>query len=368
MADCDFIPIPHPPVYGAPFVRSTALRTCPVCGEQFTEEGRRGPKAKTSYCSCACRALGNSKDLGNLLRVENGVPVFKCFVCDGEFTGRKRKFCSEPCVDIAKRLRDLQRKNTNYGVVTDKSSGVLLFRCAHCDKEFFGRSKKYCSTECATSARVAQYKSRPKEARIAERARMAEKRGKQYRPGGAAVRAVPFSVLQSRLAKQNASQAWDWWMVNAPDEWVAAYWEATGEPWRNRRLSDTEKYRIQYRLDPVFNLKERLRQQARKQKKRARTGEAIRSTIRRNGRAPSLEKMFGYTIPELKAHLERQFTKRMNWDRFLSGEIHIDHIYPQSKFDLSDDEQWKRCWCLSNLRPLWARDNLEKNNRVLFLV
>jgi len=312
---------------------------------------------------------------------------YVCHHCGERFGGRKRKYCVRQCATAATAAKkrqaiDQDRKKPFKPKRTPSPIIDGMRVCIDCgnrlplsayksmpnEKCVNGKTIRSVCLSCEKEDTRIRGKRRNPENRIAERSRMAEKRGKQYRPGGAAARAVPFSVLQSRVAKQNAIQAWDWWMVNAPDEWVAAYWEATGEPWRNRRLSETEKYRIQYRLDPVFNLKERLRQQARKQKKRARTGEAIRSTIRRNGRAPSLEKMFGYTIPELKAHLERQFTKRMNWDRFLSGEIHIDHIHPQSKFDLSDDEQWKRCWCLSNLRPLWARDNLEKHNRVLFLV
>jgi len=43
-------------------------------------------------------------------------------------------------------------------------------------------------------------------------------------------------------------------------------------------------------------------------------------------------------------------------------------IYPQSRLPYSsyDDVNFKKAWELSNLRPLWASDNIKKGNRILF--
>lgn len=70
--------------------------------------------------------------------------------------------------------------------------------------------------------------------------------------------------------------------------------------------------------------------------------------------------MFGYSLADLRLHLERQFSKGMTWERFGEGEIHIDHILPVSSFDLSDPAAVKACFALPNLRPSWALDNLSK--------
>ncbi len=43
--------------------------------------------------------------------------------------------------------------------------------------------------------------------------------------------------------------------------------------------------------------------------------------------------------------------------------IHIDHIKPVSKFDLSDIENVKACCHWSNLQPLLSTDNLKKSNK-----
>ena len=73
--------------------------------------------------------------------------------------------------------------------------------------------------------------------------------------------------------------------------------------------------------------------------------------------------MLGYSPKELKEHLESQFTDGMSWDNM--SEWHIDHIRPVSSFNFTttECEDFKKCWALENLQPLWAADNLAKNNK-----
>jgi hypothetical protein len=88
----------------------------------------------------------------------------------------------------------------------------------------------------------------------------------------------------------------------------------------------------------------------------------------KNGRGT--ETLLGYTRDELKLHIGRQFTPGMSWEKLIAGEIHVDHIIPFSKFKIDSYESpdFKACWALSNLRPLWARDNLKKSAQVLTLL
>lgn len=78
----------------------------------------------------------------------------------------------------------------------------------------------------------------------------------------------------------------------------------------------------------------------------------------------SWSKLIGYTIKDLKAHLESQFTEGMNWENY--GKWHIDHIIPISFFQFTspDNVEFKMCWRLENLRPLWAKDNMRKSNKI----
>jgi len=76
------------------------------------------------------------------------------------------------------------------------------------------------------------------------------------------------------------------------------------------------------------------------------------------------ESLVGFTVEELKAHLESKFELGMSWDN--AGEWHIDHIMPVSRFNFEspDDMDFKLCWALDNLQPMWGWENMSKGNRV----
>lgn len=69
----------------------------------------------------------------------------------------------------------------------------------------------------------------------------------------------------------------------------------------------------------------------------------------------------GYSPAELVGHLESQFSGGMEWANY--GLWHVDHIRPCAGFDQTDPDQFRDCWALSNLQPLWAADNLRKGAR-----
>lgn len=77
------------------------------------------------------------------------------------------------------------------------------------------------------------------------------------------------------------------------------------------------------------------------------------------------EDLVGYSLEDLKRHLESKFKDGMNWENI--GKWHIDHIIPVSlwKFNSYNDGEFKQCWALCNLQPLWGKDNLSKGNRVI---
>lgn len=83
--------------------------------------------------------------------------------------------------------------------------------------------------------------------------------------------------------------------------------------------------------------------------------------------------VIGYTIEQLMAHLESKFYpnpetgEMMTWENYGLHGWHIDHIIPDSLFNYSNiyDDDFKRCWSLDNLQPLWAKENLSKSNKIL---
>jgi hypothetical protein len=114
--------------------------------------------------------------------------------------------------------------------------------------------------------------------------------------------------------------------------------------------------------DPVFNLRNTI-------------SRAITLMISSQGaikHRKSCLKHLPYTIQELKDHLEKQFEPWMNWDNhgvYVSNQWdnndsstwfwQLDHIVPQSDLSYSsmEDDNFKKCWALENLRPLSAKQN-----------
>jgi hypothetical protein len=115
-----------------------------------------------------------------------------------------------------------------------------------------------------------------------------------------------------------------------------------------RRKAKAEQHRLKYRSDPKYNIYHRVKRNI---KKHLRDGKASVNWSQR----------LGYTMAQLHAHLERQFIDGMSWHNM--GEWHIDHIRPVASFSFNsvDDAQFSECYCLSNLRPMWGRDNMIKN-------
>lgn len=74
------------------------------------------------------------------------------------------------------------------------------------------------------------------------------------------------------------------------------------------------------------------------------------------------ESLVGYTLADLISHLERQFSKGMTWENYGRNGWHVDHIRPISHFEFSstDDPQFKECWSLWNLQPMWESENISK--------
>lgn len=115
--------------------------------------------------------------------------------------------------------------------------------------------------------------------------------------------------------------------------------------------------------DPSFRLRKRVSAQ-------------VRDHLKRFGfskRGNSILKFLDYSIEELRTHLEQQFESWMTWNNYgvynsqtwkdedqLTWTWQIDHIMPQYKlpYQCMSDENFRKCWALSNLRPMNAKQNL----------
>lgn len=77
----------------------------------------------------------------------------------------------------------------------------------------------------------------------------------------------------------------------------------------------------------------------------------------------SVMKFIGCTLDELRRHIERQFKRGMTWQNY-GTKWHVDHILPCASFDHTDKKQVAICWHWTNLRPLFAKENIAKKDKI----
>ena len=89
------------------------------------------------------------------------------------------------------------------------------------------------------------------------------------------------------------------------------------------------------------------------------------STYKSGKQAYMIEELCGYTPKKLREHMESLFREGMSWDNYGRDGWQIDHIRPVSSFNYTttECEDFKKCWELNNLQPLWAKDNMSKGNK-----
>lgn len=133
-------------------------------------------------------------------------------------------------------------------------------------------------------------------------------------------------------------------------EWVKNNSERHREWMRNRR-----KHRLA--TDPSYRATVAMRR---------RLYMAIRNQVYDgwNIRSGDAVRLLGCTMAEFVAHIESLWSDGMTWGNWTRDGWHIDHIVPLSSFDLSDAGQLKAACHYTNLRPLWAAENLRKGSRV----
>ena len=351
----------------------SSIRKCKQCGIDISY--RHG---NTIFCSEKC------------LKVFYGInkqrTVFNCLNCGIDISDRNAssKYCSESCKSKARvKTSEQQRKWREAaklrGYINQRTpeQRVLDAERARIRRSTQEGRKKYLQNAKAFKQRQKQndlnaWREKRYKEDSARRAKEAERNGKTYSPrgqGNPINHGYDVEKAYDRIIERNARDAFRWWFAKKSDAEVAAWYEATGKPWSNPRLTATEKYRIRYRLDPEYHALHILRCTIKKQRELyGDTGSIIRNALAKRGGGRKVEQLLGYTMSELRIHLERQFTKGMTWEKFLQGEIHIDHIIPKAKFDLSDADDWLICWSLPNLCPLWAKDNRAKSAKVISLL
>jgi len=198
--------------------------------------------------------------------------------------------------------------------------------CRHCENEFHGRKRKYCTPDCQQQA---AYQRKVK-------------RGIKGATGRS--RRVPRPIINGRRVCLDCNR---------------------GLPMASFPECRTAKSGRRGVCRGCWRVYSRVKRQAEKAISLS-VDREMRAALNRRGGSSKIERLCGYSVAELRFHLERQFTRGMSWENF--DQIHIDHIIPRASFNLSDERDWRACWALTNLQPRWARDNQSKAARRLSLL
>ncbi len=123
--------------------------------------------------------------------------------------------------------------------------------------------------------------------------------------------------------------------------------------------------RFENRIARKFEARKKTRSSALYRIRRAMTN-YIRNSLTSGKRNNHWENLVGYSLEDLKRHLEKRFKKGMNFENYGRHGWHIDHKIPVSAFNFNgyNDPDFKRCWALKNLQPMWAKDNIAKSNKL----
>ena len=280
---------------------------------------------------------------------EKMVNMLVCIFCKREFIkrpgrGRIPKYCSKRC------------REKNRSALREKS---LTIKCARCGKEVkrVSAGHKFCGPDCKKQTRSGAVNN-PNVLRRCRTCRQLKPLTFEY-----------FSFLSRNKDGHNeeciACRATKKKALRSTEDYKArckqpAFRERKKIVDRKHRASvgykskRNEKERELRKTDTNYNIKNRMRA-------------LIYSTLRQGKCGQRWQALVGYSVDELRVHIEKQFKEGMSWERFMQGEIHIDHIVPISRFKYSctDDAEFKRCWAITNLQPLWAFDNISKGNRIM---
>jgi hypothetical protein len=164
--------------------------------------------------------------------------------------------------------------------------------------------------------------------------------------------------------KNNGKQKAKEWGLRNKDKKAFSFkkWYENNKNYHNEyREKNLERAR---KIEREYNRKKRLKIEIRLKNS---ISERIRAMIKKKGsqKINTAVDYLGCNQKEFLKYIESKFQNGMTFDNYGKFGWHIDHIIPCSAFDLTKEEEQKKCFHYTNLQPLWWRDNIIKSNKIL---
>jgi len=153
--------------------------------------------------------------------------------------------------------------------------------------------------------------------------------------------------------KERVDQTQSAWRKNNPDK-VREY----QYKWNQANPEKVKKAEDRRRRKDLKNPKIRLSRNI---------SRAVRHSLVNGGKPKSSTfDILGYSCEDLISHLEAMFVPGMSWDNYGVDGWEIDHVIPLKAHNFSSvyHQDFKRCWSLENLQPMWAKDNRSKGAKL----
>ena len=136
---------------------------------------------------------------------------------------------------------------------------------------------------------------------------------------------------------------------------LKSYHKYLNDPKNKDSIKNTQKNnKIKYKTNPQYRIIDNLRCRLRGSLK-----------LTGNKKYDKTMSLLGCDRLFLIKYLESKFKTGMDWNNHSFKGWHIDHIIPCSRFDLSNEDDQKKCFHYTNLQPLWWYENLVKGGRYI---
>lgn len=150
---------------------------------------------------------------------------------------------------------------------------------------------------------------------------------------------------------------------------------------REQRMKDPiwvlkeKKREYEYRMKNAARIQKKKNEWARKKFKesphfrvRLNISHHLRGCIRNSGerKKENSTKYIGCSFADFIKYIESTWKPNMNWNNYGRGPSswQLDHIIPCRAFDLSKEEEQKKCFHWSNYQALWTLENMSKGAKL----
>jgi hypothetical protein len=90
----------------------------------------------------------------------------------------------------------------------------------------------------------------------------------------------------------------------------------------------------------------------------------LKCAIKPESKYKSALELLGCSIEFFRQYIADRFVAGMSWENHGRYTWHIDHIIPCASFDLTKEEEQKKCFHYTNLQPLFAFENISKGAKI----